>query len=98
MQAAQVLLPALLAIVSSPGEYGAGVRRRALQIVHDVGVILASMQSSLPHKQSSKAIAALLDAWFQPFCAILGQPVTLHVCPLLRAFLALFTIFLHFGA
>jgi hypothetical protein len=78
LQVAQVLFPALLVIVSRPEEYEASVRRRALQIVHDMGVVLASVQSSAD-KQSSKTIAALLDAWFQPFCAILAQPTKLHV-------------------
>lgn len=80
MQVAQVLFPALLAIVSSPEEYSTGVRRRALQIVHDMEVTLATMQGSMPDKQSSKAIATLLEAWVQPICVILGQPTTLHVC------------------
>lgn len=78
LQVAQVLFPALLAIVSSPGEYGPSVRRRALQIVHSMAVMLAGVRSSID-RESSAAIAALLDAWFQPFCAILSQPTTAHV-------------------
>lgn len=80
MQVAQALFPALLAIVNSPSEYGASVRRRALQIVHSMAVMLAGVQSSAD-KESSKAIGALLDAWFQPFCVMLSQPTTAHVSP-----------------
>lgn len=78
MQVAQVLFPALLAIVNSPAEYGATVRRRALQIAHSMAIMLAGIQGNAD-RDSSKAIGALLDAWFQPLCVMLSQPTTAHV-------------------
>lgn len=78
MQVAQVLFPALLAIVNTPAEYGATVRRRALQIAHSMAVMLAGIQGNAD-RDSSKAIGTLLDAWFQPLCVMLSQPTTAHV-------------------
>jgi hypothetical protein len=43
-----------------------------------MAVMLAGVQSSAD-KEGSKAIATLLDAWFQPFCIMLSQPTTAHV-------------------
>ncbi|BDA48104.1 Importin-9 [Coccomyxa sp. Obi] len=77
LQVAQVLFPALLAIVNSPAEYGATVRRRALQIAHSMAVMLAGIQGNAD-RDSSKAIGTLLDAWFQPLCVMLSQPTTAH--------------------
>ena len=82
MQVARVLFPALLAIVNSPSEYGATVRRRALQIAHSMAVMLAGIQGNAD-RDSSRAIGSLLDAWFQPLCVMLSQSTSAHVQTLL---------------
>lgn len=80
-QVAQLLLPALLAVVERPGEFEAGVRRRALGIAHSMAAMLATVRGTGggAGKRTAASVEPLLDAWFPSFLAILRQPTTAHV-------------------
>ena len=84
-QVAQLLLPALLAVVERPGEFEPGVRRRALGIAHSMAAMLATVRGGGGGGGGGRRAAAgaepLLDAWFPAFLAVLGQPTTAHVGP-----------------
>ena len=74
MQVAQVLLPGLLVIASSQ-EYRAGMRRRALSIAHSLANSLSSKQSPTD-KDTRRGLGILLEAWMNPICAILREPIS----------------------
>ena len=73
-QVAQVLLPGLL-VIASGQEYAAGVRRKALSIAHSLAYSLSSKQTPT-HKDTSRGLAELLEAWMAPICAILREPIS----------------------
>ncbi len=74
LQVAQVLLPGLLVIASSQ-EYRAGMRRRALSIAHSLANSLSSKQSPTD-KDTRRGLGILLEAWMNPICAILQEPIS----------------------
>lgn len=81
------MLPALLPVVASHTtptsearhQYSAGVRRRALSIVHSLVVMLASTLGDDP--RASAALAPLLAPWLPQLTAALREPTSGHVRP-----------------